>query len=409
MPANERRGGPLVALCVLLGAWVLARVAFFGGPAYWVNAEPARYFANIDHQAADTEKAERHDLAARGMDAKHAAQSAPGAQRGEASRPHVPLHTGAARYSWLRSNPVEASQPAAPARRFVPFAPASRPDESGREAIARPTRGPVPAHIAAGHQMLWMAALAKMPFPMAGLASGEAPPFPVPFYAAGREPVSDKRWSADGWMLLRRGGSSSFATGAAPVTYGASQAGAVLRYRLQPGNPRKPTAYLRATSALGSTGDNDIALGISARPIPSIPVIAAAEMRATNQQEQTRLRPAAMIVTELAPFDLPMGTRGEFYAQAGYVGGQFDTAFADGQLRIDRQVTHLGNSEVRAGGGGWAGAQKGASRVDIGPVATFGLPLGKSASARIGVDWRFRISGNALPKSGPAVTLSAGF
>jgi hypothetical protein len=35
--------------------------------------------------------------------------------------------------------------------------------------------------------------------------------------------------------------------------------------------------------------------------------------------------------------------------------------------------------------------------------------LGDRAGARLGVDWRFRVAGDAAPSSGPAVTLSAGF
>jgi hypothetical protein len=113
--------------------------------------------------------------------------------------------------------------------------------------------------------------------------------------------------------------------------------------------------------------------------------------------------------TEMPPVNLPLGTRAEFYGQAGYVGGNFATAFADGQVRIDRRIIHLGRGELRAGGSAWGGAQKGASRLDVGPTATLGMPLGGTAGARLALDWRFRIAGNAMPTSGPALTLSAGF
>lgn len=116
-----------------------------------------------------------------------------------------------------------------------------------------------------------------------------------------------------------------------------------------------------------------------------------------------------MVYTQVRPIDLPMETRAEFYAQAGYVGGKFKTGFADGQLRIDRRVAEFGKGELRAGGGSWAGAQKGAARIDVGPTATLGIPIGDAASARVAVDWRFRVEGDARPDSGPAVTLSAGF
>ncbi|MEP7223149.1 MAG: hypothetical protein ABI673_10855 [Novosphingobium sp.] len=55
------------------------------------------------------------------------------------------------------------------------------------------------------------------------------------------------------------------------------------------------------------------------------------------------------------------------------------------------------------------GAQRGASRVDVGPSAGIVLRLGDAAAARLAMDWRFRVAGHAAPASGPAVTLSAGF
>ena len=107
--------------------------------------------------------------------------------------------------------------------------------------------------------------------------------------------------------------------------------------------------------------------------------------------------------------DLPLRMRSEFYLQAGYVGGNFASAFADGLLRVDRRLVRLGRGDLRAGGGIWGGAQRGASRLDIGPSAVIAMPVGDRAGARLGIDWRFRVAGNAAPSSGPAVTLSAGF
>jgi hypothetical protein len=227
----------------------------------------------------------------------------------------------------------------------------------------------------------------------------------APFYPAGREPPRQRRWSADGWLLLRRGGGASLATGSAPVTYGASQAGVVLRYSLAPQSPFTPAAYLRATAALNGSEEREAALGLSARPIAALPVLVAAEVRADG----TRLRPAVFAVTQLPPFELPMGMRGEAYAQAGYVGGRYATGFADGQLHIDRPVARFARAELRVGAGSWGGAQKGASRLDIGPAATVSMGLGEGAALRLGIDWRFRVAGNAAPASGPAISLSAGF
>jgi len=102
------------------------------------------------------------------------------------------------------------------------------------------------------------------------------------------------------------------------------------------------------------------------------------------------------------------GVRGEAYVQAGYVGGRFATAFVDGQARAERRVARLGEAEITAGTGAWGGAQKGAGRLDIGPTAAVSFRLGE-ARGRVAADYRFRVAGEAEPKSGPALTLSAGF
>lgn len=228
--------------------------------------------------------------------------------------------------------------------------------------------------------------------------------------AAPPKPRRLRRWSLDAWALLRRDNTDAPSSpGALPGTYGGSQAGMVLRYALRPSSPYQPRIYLRSTSAKGSVGENTVALGLSARPLPRFPVVAAVEARLTDQDGTRRYQPVAMAVTELPPFPLPWGLRGEAYAQAGYVAGKFATPFADGQFRADRALFRLGSAQARLGGGVWAGAQKGAGRFDAGPSATLSMPLGRGLYGRAAVDWRFRVLGNAAPGSGPAVTLSAGF
>lgn len=237
--------------------------------------------------------------------------------------------------------------------------------------------------------------------------SERAPAMTRALLAEDRETPS--RWSGDAWLLLRRGGNVSLASGPGFATYGASQAGAVLRYRLAPQSDHRPTAYLRATAALNGSGEREVAIGVSARPISPLPVAALAELRATRQSGGTKLRPAVMAVTELPPVELPHQLRGEAYGQAGYVGGRYATAFVDGQLRLDRGIAITGPIEARLGAGAWGGAQKGASRLDLGPTAAMSVAVGQSGSIRVAADWRFRIAGNAAPASGPALTLSAGF
>lgn len=288
----------------------------------------------------------------------------------------------------------------------VPFRPvASQPVNDGKAATGVRTAGkplPPPPFVVAvappGRLTTDVPAYREWTTPRAAPNPQTAPP-----------PATARRWTGDSWLLAREGGGRGVVGGAAPATYGASQAGAVLRYRLIPGDPHRPAAFVRATTALDGSREKELALGFSGRPLAMLPVIAAAELRAAAQSGSTRLRPAAMLISEVPAIALPNGLRAEVYAQAGYVSGRYATAFADGQLRIDRRVAAIGRGELRLGAGGWGGAQKGVSRADIGPGATLAVPLGSAAAARVAIDWRLRIAGNAAPASGPTLTLSAGF
>jgi hypothetical protein len=380
---RSRRGGPLVALAVVLGSWVAVRLVMTagGGLPQGVGA-PADQIDRLA-QFAEPERA---------LTAKDSAVATGGAVAGDPVRhgDHLP-------------QPRFAPPPASAFEPFVrPMPDRADPPPQRLE--------PVAVNVAAGHHLMWAAALSRMPLPV-GFASVAAAPraVPAPFFPSGAAPIGTRRWSADGWLLLRRDGGGSLAAGATPATYGASQAGAVLRYRLAPANGHRPEAYVRLTSAMNAPADRQAAVGISARPIARLPLRAMAELRLSDQAGASRLRPAALVVTELQPVELPHETRAEFYGQAGYVGGRNATAFADGQVRIDRQIADIGRAELRAGAGAWAGAQKGAARVDAGPSAVLGVPLGSGGSARLGLDWRLRLAGDAEPGSGLALTLSAGF
>ncbi len=273
-----------------------------------------------------------------------------------------------------------------------------------------PVAKPLSVSAAAGHQLMWMAALSRLPLPAGfGIAQPAMKAAPVPFYPADASRDGSRRWSADGWLLLRGGSGGSLAAGGAPATLGASQAGAVVRYRLSQASQHRPQIYARLSSALNRPADREAAVGLSARPVPKLPLRALAELRLSDQSGGTHLRPAALVHTELQPVDLPHRTRAEFYGQAGYVGGRNATAFADGQARLDRHVADIGKAELRLGAGAWAGAQKGAARLDAGPSATLGVPVGQGGAARLGLDWRLRVAGDAEPGSGVALTLTAGF
>jgi len=422
---RSTRGRPLVALIVLMVAWVGVRAAFWDTAA--ISAVKVPEFASL--HIADTADSAGPDQQAAGaaLETPVGPYSMPGeglfAFEEDPRQEIAP--SPATRPDRVAGAPRMIPYDQAIARRLVPrefgreqpgptlFNPFVAPPYEARMAPVEPVepRRPVPPRVALAHQMLWMAAVSRMPLPESLFSSAgadgsdDSEAAPPPEDNAAR--VS--RWSSDAWLLLRKGGNAALASGIAPATYGASQMGSVLRYRLFPNSGHRPAAYLRTTAALNGSNEREVALGLSARPIAGVPIAVAAETRAMSRPGSKLVRPAVLAWTELAPFRLPMNTRGEFYAQGGYVGGRYKTPFADGQLRIDHRLVALGRGELRAGGGAWAGAQKGASRLDVGPTATMGVPITKSAFARLAFDWRFRVTGNATPKSRPAVTLSAGF
>lgn len=192
----------------------------------------------------------------------------------------------------------------------------------------------------------------------------------------------------------------------------------MLRYRIAPENRFDPRAYFRATTTLSAEHEIEGAAGIAARPISAVPLDIMAEGRLLRffgdpklRPSETRVRPAAMAVLGPPPVPLTGGLRAEAYAQAGYVGGKGASAFADGQLRVVRDVPALppGRFRLEAGVGAWGGAQKGVSRVDLGPTGALRFPIGKGIYGRASLDWRQRVAGKAEPGSGPVLTLSAGF
>jgi hypothetical protein len=269
--------------------------------------------------------------------------------------------------------------------------------------------------MAVGHTLLLAAGLSQLELPtaLAAYLQGAMPRRGVPAAApllaslprhAPTDP--DSRWSGDAWLMMRQDTTAAVASGR--PSYGRSQGGAVVRYRLAPASAHAPQLYLRGSSALAGPLERDVAAGISGRPVPAVPLRVAVEARVSETTGGTELRPAAIALTELPPMRLPHGLRGEAYLQGGYVGGKFATAFIDGQARVEGTVARLGEAELTAGAGAWGGAQKGAGRLDIGPSAAVSFRLGVGRG-RLAADYRFRIAGDAEPRSGPALTLSAGF
>ena len=385
----RRRGQPLLALILLMVSWVGARAAMWEAPR--------TTGASAAQQAAERPGTAKPDL-----------PIAPAAPRVVAPPHRAPPA--------LRPAEADAAAPVA-APDIVPTpaetaSPLSDPSSSSPNAAGQPSKG-LSLEDAADHQELFSAGM-NMPTIEQGAAM-DAPRRPRGVPAAALLAPAGSPWSADAWLLLRGGGNGYNAAGAGlpgvvvpSGFYGGSQAGAVLRYRLSLLSALQPTLYLRASSGLAYPRGEEVAAGFSIRPIPKAPVALMAEGRVTRTTSGTIVRPAVAVVTLLPPARLPLGLRGEAYVQAGFVGGRDSTAFVDGQARVEKPLLRSGRTELRAGGGLWGGAQRGASRVDVGPTATLSVPIGP-AGARVSADYRIRVAGRAAPGSGAVLTLSAGF
>jgi hypothetical protein len=331
--------------------------------------------------------------------------------------PHVGSSMATALPGALRSTPVLPAQPALSAAHGGPLAKqlASVPLST----IPLPAIPP-PTMAESAHELMLMAAVANLPlvFPVKG--SGADPQAPASLTPPRAAPMLEApsarahgpvlpRWSGDAWLLARQGGGSAPGGALLLPSYGANQLGAVLRYRLAPASAFRPEVYGRAYGALNGTGEREAALGLAARPMPALPLSAMGELRVSRfVGGRTHLRPAVTLVTQLPPVTLPLALRAETYVQGGYVGGLAATPFVDGQFRLEHIAEHHGRGELRLGGGIWGGAQQGAGRLDVGPGATVAFATGR-AGAHLSLDWRFRVAGHAVPGSGPALTLAAGF
>ena len=410
----RRRGQPLLFLGMVLIGWMALRVALWQSPIELASPLPQPVAINSDGTGAGPAVPPEADRQIRRMDA---------------------AADNSARFVDSPVRPLPGLIPA-----LLPARDLSRADLPGSAEpgqawprvgeIEPPVPGRSHVRMAVGHALLAMMGLSQVELPPAVAAyfgfvsplessrarrSLQAGPReaarPTTSLAAATQTASiapsPRRWGADGWLLLREGGSTRSLVPGAP-SYGRSQAGAVLRYRLAPSSRHQPQAYARASSALSAPRDAEIAGGLSARPLAAVPVRLAAELRIADTQAGTDLRPAAFAITEFPPLDLPLGAQGEAYLQGGYVGGDFATPFIDGQVRVSRPVARVGGATLLAGAGAWGGAQKGASRVDVGPSATLAFRLG-AVNARLALDYRVRVAGDAEPGNGPALTLSAGF
>lgn len=214
------------------------------------------------------------------------------------------------------------------------------------------------------------------------------------------------RWSLSAWMLYRpENREAGLASGG---QLGASQVGARLAYDLSPSSSYGLAVHGRVSSALESPLGAEASLGLTWRPVRSVPIALSIERRAAIA-EGGRNAFAAYAAGGIGPMPLALGIELEGYGQAGVVGAARRDAFADGRIAVAGKF--LDNSHgvaITAGLALSGGAQPSLSRLDLGPQLTARFPIG-GGYARAALEWREHIAGSARPASGPALVLAADF
>ena len=203
------------------------------------------------------------------------------------------------------------------------------------------------------------------------------------------------RLQLSAWALLR----GSWGPGALALggTLGGSQVGARLTYKFTP----SLTATLRSSSSVGGVRYAEAAAGVRWQPLASVPVALNFERRqALNRWGG---RNAFALFAEGGLYQSPiLGIANlDLYAQGGVVGLKSRDLFFDGGATLTRPVW----KKVSAGAGIWGGMQPGLYRVDAGPRVSMDLGRG----IRVHADYRQRIAGEAMPTSGPALTVAGDF
>ncbi|MFW2850671.1 hypothetical protein ACM61V_01920 [Sphingomonas sp. TX0543] len=309
---------------------------------------------------------------------------------------------------WPAEEPVAALVAAAapqligaPAADAGPFAPAAAAIDRG-EPIARAgwTRPALAPASRQGEPLLTLALTA--PAPVEAIADSARLNAPQPGEAIGAPlPPPDRgagsRLSASAWLIARGAGAAAQFS----PQLGGSQAGARLTYAL--GDSRRLSVAARISSAL-AVRQREAAIGLDWRPT-ALPIHLFAEQRIALAG--SRGGPAAGVIAGLPPKPIAAGFALEGYGQAGVIARDGGEAFVDGAAHLRRRVAKIGTARVELGLGAWGGAQRGASRFDVGPAASIAIPA--ALPLRVSLEWRQRVAGDARPESGPALSIGADF
>lgn len=269
--------------------------------------------------------------------------------------------------------------------------------------IAAVSRGPPAEHFVAAAALAAASADALAIAPSAEEAEAPLARTSEPLVAAAvprQPPAALGRWSASAWALVRDGEAPQLAPAG---TLGGSQIGARIGYRLNGDAARPLSLQARAYAPAGRPAAAELGLGIEWKPVAGLPVRLLAERRqAVGDGGRSAFSIAAY--GGVRGVNLPGPLTLDSYAQAGIVGARSRDLFAEASVAVGAPLTE----RIAISAAAWAGAQPGVSRLDVGPQLSVRLS-GASRNVRLLADWRYRITGDAAPGSGPAVTLATDF
>jgi hypothetical protein len=207
------------------------------------------------------------------------------------------------------------------------------------------------------------------------------------------------RFTGSAWALFRPESSgTALGTGG---TLGGSQAGVRIFYETGV-HPIALTA--RLSSPLAMRKGREVSVGVALRG-RAVGLLLERRIALDNGARNAMSVTAYGGVSEVA---LPHGFVLDGYAQFGVVGLRNRDGFGDGAVRITRPILLWHAAKLSLGGIVSGGAQPGVARLDSGPEMVVDLPVA-AKPVRVTVGWRQRVAGNAVPGSGPSVTIGFGF
>lgn len=223
-----------------------------------------------------------------------------------------------------------------------------------------------------------------------------------------------RRWSGEAFTLVRNSPidpATGFATG--PLL-GASQSGAALGYTVNPLARRPLTATARINAATDAAGRTDprtaqAAFGLRYQALPTLAISAERLVSLGELARDDWLLRLSSGITRQTPIG-GQRIRLDAYGEINLLGS--GDALAAGQARALAPLFGKGNVSLAAGLGSWGSIQNTSGstigRFDVGPSAAVRLGSGRLA-LELTADYRQRLAGEALPASGPTLTLSSSF